>query len=65
VAAVAIWVIEVALVGIQKRIDEINRASIRKGMEDIRAGRVISHERMVRWLRLWGMKHKLPPPTCK
>jgi len=39
-------------------------ASIRKGMEDAEAGRVVSHEKVSRWLRSWGTRRKLPPPSC-
>jgi predicted transcriptional regulator len=37
-------------------------AAIRKGKQDVRAGRTISHERTARWLRSWGKKRELPPP---
>jgi predicted transcriptional regulator len=40
-------------------------ATIRKEKTDVDAGRVVSHEKVVRWLRSWGKKRELPPPTCK
>ena len=39
-------------------------AEIRKGIEDLNAGRVVSHEKVSRWLRSWGKRRKLPPPSC-
>jgi predicted transcriptional regulator len=39
--------------------------AIRKGKEDVQAGRLVSHEKTTRWLRSWGKKHELPPPSCK
>lgn len=31
---------------------------------DIAAGRVISNEAMIRWLRSWRTPDELPPPQC-
>jgi len=31
---------------------------------DIAAGRVISHEAMLRWIKSWGTPDELPPPQC-
>jgi len=39
-------------------------AAIREGKKDVQAGRVISHEKTARWLRTWGKKRELPPPSC-
>jgi RHH-type rel operon transcriptional repressor/antitoxin RelB len=39
-------------------------AEIRKGIDDLNAGRVVSHEKVSRWLRSWGKRRKLPPPSC-
>jgi RHH-type transcriptional regulator, rel operon repressor / antitoxin RelB len=39
-------------------------AEIRKGIDDLNAGRVVSHEKVSRWLRSWGKRRKLPPPAC-
>ena len=38
---------------------------IREGDRDVRRGRVVSHEKTSRWLRSWGSKRELPPPTCE
>jgi RHH-type rel operon transcriptional repressor/antitoxin RelB len=40
-------------------------ATIRRGNKDIEEGRTISHEKMSRWLRSWGKKRLLPPPSCE
>jgi RHH-type transcriptional regulator, rel operon repressor / antitoxin RelB len=40
-------------------------ARIRKGTKDVRAGRIVSHENAARWLRSWGKKRELPPPSCE
>ncbi|MFZ3217502.1 MAG: hypothetical protein WA192_15690 [Candidatus Acidiferrales bacterium] len=34
-------------------------AAIRSGIADVRAGRVVSHEKVSRWLRSWGKRRKL------
>jgi len=36
----------------------------RKAMADIDAGRFITHEAVVRWLKSWGTGNELPPPKC-
>ena len=41
-----------------------NDASLERGLADVEAGRVISHEAMKRWLQSWGTDTPLPPPTC-
>jgi predicted transcriptional regulator len=40
-------------------------ATIRKGKKDVQAGRIISHGNASRWLRSWGKKRELPPPSCE
>lgn len=35
-----------------------------KAMADIDAGRFITHEAVVRWLKSWGTENELPPPRC-
>ena len=35
-----------------------------KAMADIDAGRIITHEAVVRWLKSWGTENELPPPKC-
>ena len=31
---------------------------------DIAAGRVVSNEAVMEWLRSWGTPNELPPPRC-
>jgi predicted transcriptional regulator len=40
-------------------------ATIREGKKDVQADRVVSHENVKRWLRSWGKKRELPPPSCE
>ncbi len=40
-------------------------AAIRKGKKDVHTGRTVSHEKTARWLRSWGKKRELPPPSCE
>jgi predicted transcriptional regulator len=40
-------------------------ARIDQGLRDADAGRVVSHERVKRYLQSWGSKRRLPPPQCK
>ena len=40
-------------------------AAIREGKKDVREGRVVSHDKTARWLRSWGKKRELQPPTCE
>ena len=35
-----------------------------KAMADIDAGRFVTHEAVVRWLKSWGTANELPPPKC-
>lgn len=35
-----------------------------KAMADIDAGRFMTHEAVVRWLKSWGTDNELPPPKC-
>jgi len=35
-----------------------------KAMADMDAGRFITHEAVVRWLKSWGTENELPPPKC-
>ncbi len=44
--------------------EEAERLADERAEADIKAGRVISHEAMVRWLLTWGTPNKLPPPKC-
>ena len=43
--------------------DELD-ARERKAMADIDAGRFVTHEAVVRWLKSWGTDNELPPPKC-
>jgi predicted transcriptional regulator len=38
-------------------------AAIRKGKKDVQAGRIVSHKKTARWLRSWGKKRELSPPS--
>jgi len=40
-------------------------AEIEAGLRDAEAGRVVAHEEVERWLKSWGRKRKLRPPSCK
>ena len=31
---------------------------------DAKAGRVVTHEDVARWLDSWGTENELPPPKC-
>ncbi|HEY6464827.1 MAG TPA: CopG family ribbon-helix-helix protein [Candidatus Acidoferrales bacterium] len=44
--------------------EERHLAAIREGLKDVEDGRVVSHEKVSRWLRSWGKKREFPPPTC-
>ena len=44
--------------------DEADEAATLRGLADIEAGRIISHEAMKRWLLSWGADNPLPPPKC-
>jgi len=38
---------------------------IRDGQADLRAGRLVSHDKVSRWVRSWGKRRNLPAPLCK
>jgi predicted transcriptional regulator len=38
--------------------------ALEQAVADIAAGRVVSHQAMLRWLRSWGTQDELPPPEC-
>jgi predicted transcriptional regulator len=44
--------------------DEADEAATLRGLADIEAGRVISHDAMKRWLLSWVTDNPLPPPKC-
>jgi predicted transcriptional regulator len=37
---------------------------IREGDADAKAGRVVAHQEVIRWLDSWGAENELPPPKC-
>lgn len=39
-----------------------DEAALREGEADADAGRVVSHERVMAWLKSWGTPDELPPP---
>jgi predicted transcriptional regulator len=42
--------------------EEAERLADERAEADIAAGRVISHEAMMRWIKSWGTPEELPPP---
>ncbi|MBF0168749.1 MAG: CopG family ribbon-helix-helix protein [Alphaproteobacteria bacterium] len=36
---------------------------IERGLADVKAGRVIDNDEMMRWLDSWGSDNELPPPA--
>lgn len=42
----------------------VQDARERQAMADVAAGRFISNEAMIRWLRTWGDETPSPPPEC-
>ncbi len=40
------------------------RAAVQEGLHDVAAGRVISGEAILAWLRSWGTENELPRPEC-
>jgi predicted transcriptional regulator len=44
--------------------EEAEHLADERAEADLKAGRLISHEAMKRWLLSWGASHKLPPPKC-
>ena len=48
-----------------EEIDEEAEAAADADAEaDFDAGRIISHEAMMRWIKSWGTPDELPPPEC-
>lgn len=48
-----------------EEIDEDEDARlIAEAEADFAAGRVISNEAMMRWIKSWGTPDELPPPEC-
>lgn len=44
--------------------EEAEERALAEAEADFAAGRVISHEAVVRWLKSWGTPDELPPPKC-
>lgn len=44
--------------------DEEERA-LREARLDVAAGRIVSHDEMVRWLESWGDEAELPCPVAR
>ncbi|MBX3484654.1 MAG: CopG family transcriptional regulator [Phenylobacterium sp.] len=44
--------------------DEADELAALEGEAQLDAGRYVSHEAVVHWLRSWGTPDKLPPPKC-
>ena len=49
---------------VEEGYEEWACAEIRKGIAAADAGKTISHEKVVEWLRSWGTENELPPPSC-
>ena len=51
--------------GIFDEVDEgAEAAADARAMADVKAGRFVSNEAVMRWLRSWGTPNELPPPKC-
>lgn len=46
------------------RSQEWQLQRICEGLSDLKAGRVIPHQEVEKWLESWGSEHELPPPKC-
>jgi|GEM_PF-841498 len=44
--------------------EEEEERAIEEAEADIAAGRVVSHQAVMRWVRSWGTENELPPPEC-
>ena len=42
--------------------EEWARQEIEAGLAEIEAGKSVSGEKVIDWLRSWGTEHELPPP---
>lgn len=45
-------------------LTEDDEHAIAEADADIAAGRTVSHEAVLRWVRSWGTENELPPPEC-
>lgn len=57
------WVIEQAIKDFVA-LQQWQVAAIEEGIADAKAGRVVSHEAVVEWVRSWNGPNELPPPKC-
>jgi predicted transcriptional regulator len=44
-------------------LDDEIREKVRRGREDIAAGRVVDDDKVDAWLESWGKDHELDPPA--
>lgn len=44
--------------------DAEDEAATLRGLADFEAGRVVSHEAVMRWVRSWSTPNPLPRPKC-
>jgi predicted transcriptional regulator len=45
--------------------DDVAQAlAVEEGLADLRAGRVMEGDQVMRWLESWGTEHELPPPRA-
>ena len=51
------------IAGLLHMTPEEQKASDRRALADIAAGRVVPHEEVVKWLRTWGTPEEGPPPA--
>ncbi len=58
------WVIEQAIKDFVA-VQAWHLAAIDEGIRDADAGRVVSHDDVVAWVRSWGKPDELPMPVCK
>lgn len=46
--------------------DDVAEAlAVEEGLADVRAGRVVEGEAVMRWLESWGSENELPPPRAR
>jgi len=44
--------------------DAADEAATLRGLADVEAGRVVSHEAVLRWVKSWSSPNPLPRPKC-
>jgi predicted transcriptional regulator len=44
---------------------EAEAGALREAEADLAAGRIVSYEKVRRWLLSWGKADESPPPDCK